>query len=409
MGIWQIASKDLRILARDRRALAVLVIFPLAFITILGTSTSRLIGWQAGNQRLSLVVVNLDGSPISNSLLERLERDAALKVQRAATKADIGTLDEADQRRGILLIGPAFQRNIGQLTWHDIANLDQGMLADGLPTLDLRLVIEPAHDQTTQVLSELVFANALRTITPVVAETVQRRFKDLTPTEITRKTPTLAALPQTATSPAESAAPPDNDVYERLVPAYTVMFTFFLVNVMSRSFISERELGTLRRLRLAPLKPAALLAGKTIPFLIVSLGQSALLFFCGKVLFGLSFSNGVLLVIPVVICTSLTATSLGLLLATLVKTDSQVSAYTTFLVITMAGLSGCFLPRQWLPEIMQQISLTMPHAWSLIAYDQIFSQPQADYGVIFGCCTCLLAFTAVFFGTGCRRFQSDNG
>ena len=85
--------------------------------------------------------------------------------------------------------------------------------------------------------------------------------------------------------------------------------------------------------------------------------------------------------IPVVVCTSLSATALGLLVATLARTESQVAAYATFLVITMAGISGCFMPRDWQPQLMRQISLITPHAWALIAYDQLLVREHLNLAV----------------------------
>jgi ABC-2 type transport system permease protein len=211
------------------------------------------------------------------------------------------------------------------------------------------------------------------------------------------------------TAPPQQAAPATGtrgNVYQILVPSYTVMFAFFLVNIMARSFISERDIGTLCRLRMAPVSRAGLLLGKTAPFFIISLVQSALLFLFGRLLFGMSWGATPAGLIPVVLCTSLAATTLGLLVATLARTESQVQAYATFLVITMAGISGCLMPRDWQPQLMQQISLITPHAWALIAYDQLLVREHLNWGVVGRGCAMLLAFAAVFFSVGWWRFQT---
>lgn len=195
------------------------------------------------------------------------------------------------------------------------------------------------------------------------------------------------------------------NVYQELVPSYTVMFVFFLVTIMGRSFIHERDLGTLRRLQVAPLSPAALLAGKTLPFYIISLAQGAVLFVAGRLLFGMTWGTQPWMLIPIVACTSLAATGLGLLIATVVRTDSQVSAYGNIVVIGMAGISGCFVPRDWLPETLQQISLITPHAWSLTAFNQLLVSDTPQIAVVLQCCAVLLGFAALFFVVGCRQFQ----
>src|SRR5690606_5367768 len=139
------------------------------------------------------------------------------------------------------------------------------------------------------------------------------------------------------------------------------------------SFLHERQLGTMRRLRVAPISPWSILTGKTIPFFLISLLQSSLLFLAGRVLFGMSWGPMPWMLVPVIVATSLAATGLGLMIATVVGSDAQVSAYSTTTVIVFAGISGCFMPRQFLPDLMLQISLATPHAWALIAYDQLLS------------------------------------
>ena len=58
MKFWEITKKDLKLLLRDRRALATLVVLPLIFITIIGLTTGKLLGWSDTNKVLRIVVVD---------------------------------------------------------------------------------------------------------------------------------------------------------------------------------------------------------------------------------------------------------------------------------------------------------------------------------------------------------------
>jgi ABC-2 type transport system permease protein len=161
----------------------------------------------------------------------------------------------------------------------------------------------------------------------------------------------------------------------------------------------------LRRLRVAPVGPLGLLLGKNIPFYILSLLQTAVLFLSGKLVFGMSWGAEPWLLVPVVACTSLAATALGLMVATFIRTDAQVSAYGNSLVIVLAAISGCFMPRDWLPDVMQQVSLATPHAWALLAYDEILGHEHIVHSQVVRCCGMLLAFAAGFFLIGWLRFR----
>jgi ABC-2 type transport system permease protein len=75
-------------------------------------------------------------------------------------------------------------------------------------------------------------------------------------------------------------------------------------------------------------------------------------------------------------------------------------------VLAMAGISGCFTPRDWLPEAMQHFSLATPHAWALIAYEQILNTESPRLPVVWQSCGWLLAFAAGYFAIGLWRFRS---
>ncbi len=221
-----------------------------------------------------------------------------------------------------------------------------------------------------------------------------------------------SAAVESAGSPASTdsirpvGASPEHRVYRSIVPGYTVLFVFFLVSIMGRSFLQERELGTLQRLQMAPISSTAILLGKMLPFFVVSVIQTAVLLLSGIFLFGMSPGARPELLVPLAGSTSLAAVTLGLAFAVWVRSDAQVSAWGNLLVLGTAGISGCLVPRHWMPELSRQISLATPHAWALEAYREILVSPYPDVRAVAGCCGILLLFSAVFFVVGLAGFRN---
>ena len=176
---------------------------------------------------------------------------------------------------------------------------------------------------------------------------------------------------------------------------------------MGRSFLGERDTGTLRRLRISPVAPIQILIGKTLPFFILSLVQTTILMISGRLLFGMSWGPQPLLLIPIMLCTSAAATSLGLMFSTLAKTESQVSSFGNLILLSSAGISGCLVPRAWMPPTSQKISLFTPHAWALDAYAELLTKEMPQLTPIAESCGMLLLFSAVFFIVGLYRFRAD--
>jgi ABC-2 type transport system permease protein len=430
MGFLEITRKDLLLLVRDRRALVVLLLLPMAFICILGLSTGRLLGWRNDNQLLKLGVVDNCQSRHSGLIIERMQAIDGIKTVRVASLAEVeDQLSDRDLTAAIV-IGEDFESKVEILTPQDIFDVGEARMKISLADVDVRILSRPAAAMVQSVVDQLVLFCTLQAVLPDSARRskVHSTVVDLLlGTELSEDDEPVVELDSAAdnnavdrptnqrdendeTSLEEAVASDENSqagnpVYQTVVPAYTVMFAFFLVPIMGRSFIAERELGTLKRLRIAPISAVDLVLGKTIPFLVISLAQSAALFVFGRLLFGMSWGTHPWLLIPIFACTSLAATGMGLLIATLVRTDSQVSAYANFLVITLAGISGCFMPRDWLPEVMQTVSLGTPHAWSLIAYHEALTTQEPDIIEIAKACGVLASFAAILALLGCLQIR----
>ncbi|GAB4140842.1 MAG: hypothetical protein Tsb009_10390 [Planctomycetaceae bacterium] len=425
MTFWEITRKDLILLVRDARALFILVAFPLLFITIIGLTTGQLLGWKNENQVLKLGVIDeMEYEAIPDEDERRLARNMTAKIINRIAAGEGRRLQilnpnenpqellDREKLDAVLIVGPQFFQKVKSLEPEDIATPAKGRLKDGLAGFDITMQTNLADGSSTrstikelllyntiETTAQYVFCEKITTSNIAINAEIQRRLncRDLHNelVEIDIKTPQNQQV--------ESKS--NNRIYQELIPSYTVMFVFFLVNIMARSFLHERDLGTLRRLRMAPVTAASLVAGKTLPFLIISLVQSGLLFLCGKILFGMSWGPIPWMLIPVIFGTSLAATGLGLVVATLVKSESQVSAYANIVVITMAGISGCFMPRDWLPPQLQTASLVTPHSWSLMAYEQLLKQPIPDLSVVWKNCGILVLFALAFFTFGCWRFR----
>ncbi len=422
MSAWDITCKDLRLLTHDRRALVLLLMLPLMFIAILGMSTGQFLTKDEEQRKLKIAVVDEDQSEPSQALVKALEQHDGIRVlEHNDIPAARESLDK-NQATVLLVIPATYKAKVDELQMGDIIDSSNGQLKDGPDALGLKFDFRSAIGDGG-VVKWLVFADALRTISPFVAEdnAIARRWvrkfnpdtnEDAAPNDET-PVPERGTDAQTMLKPLKDAnrvvdieADSPDKVYLILVPGFTVMFVFFLVNIMARSFIAERDQGTLRRLRLAPVTNASILIGKTLPFYLTSVLQVSLLFLCGRWLFNMSWGPEPIYLIPVILCTSLAATSLGLLLATLVHTDQQVSAYGTSLVLVLGGISGCMFPRVWLPAGMRQISLATPHAWSLEAFDAVLTRSSVDHMLVLECCAMLIFFAWLFFFCGWWRFRT---
>ena len=404
MKAWKIVCKDLRLLLRDRNALLLLVGMPLAITGIVCYSAS----YFASNLRLEslrLVVVNHDGGPVAQRLVEALsDQDIQLRmVDNDRVARDI--VQYSGWNAGVV-IGPGFGEQVEGLELVEMFTLPRGRLARGLSQFDIEMISGEIRVIEAFVTSQFVFSKVVEIVYdrmlerfPVVQAYIQANSSRLSD----------QASGMVLASPAATILSSDR-IYLLVVPSHAVLFAFFLVSIMARSFISERVRGTFQRLRMAPLSGPAIILGKVTPFLMVSIAQGILLFASGWAVFGMPMGQQPWMLLPVIVCTSLAATALGLLIAVTVGTDYQVSVFVTFLILVMAGISGCLMPREFMPPLMKQVSLFItPHAWSLVAYEELLMSATPDGSRVLLSCLLLLIFTFVYSALSLWRMaRSDS-
>ena len=138
--------------------------------------------------------------------------------------------DEIDMR---LVIRPGFESRIRELSTTLLTSPDESTRKDGLANVNLTLISnETAADPMMEGLAKsLVKLSLQNAILPILAEKVpsfRGAARDSVIPEawekIGRRTRRLRRIP-------------GNRVYQFFIPSYTVLFVFFLVNIMGRSFL----------------------------------------------------------------------------------------------------------------------------------------------------------------------------
>jgi ABC-type multidrug transport system permease subunit len=205
--------------------------------------------------------------------------------------------------------------------------------------------------------------------------------------------------------------------YKYLVPMFVVMFVFFLVLIVGWVFVAERRQGTLRRLQAAPLTRAHVLMGKMVPCFALSVGQTLFLLLASHWLFGIrwgpddwSLSEQILWLLPVVLCTSLAAMGLALLIAAVARSELQVAIYGGVLVLVLAVVGGCVLPREMMPEQTQFFTRLTPQGWALDAYRELLGGSgvyQPNGAIVFSACGVLAALGVVSLGLASWLLRLD--
>lgn len=397
----RVAAKDLLLQIRDFRTLTVLLLMPLVLVAILGTSIQGILADQE-NFHVQLVVFDQGKTALSRKLLNDLSSQEQIEVTEAASLSEAEDRLFADRKTCLVVIGPKFEKRAGELELLDVVDPSEGPLKEGLPGLDIHLRVRSIFPLARFTLSQILLQRILNLVIPELMDRLKLIKLYLDAVRDQRES---QPVPPAPSPPFRSMAAGDA-IYRSLVPSYTVFFAFFLIHMMALSFVRERHQGTLTRLCIAPLPRSCLLVGKSFAFFVLSVSQGIILFLAARLLFGISLGPMPWLLLPVIVSTSLAATALGLFLATAFGSETQVHAWASLIVISMAAVSGCMVPRDWLSSFLREFSLYVtPHAWALRAYDQLLYAARPPLGQVALSCFVLAAFATLFFALGWWRFN----
>jgi ABC-2 type transport system permease protein len=158
---------------------------------------------------------------------------------------------------------------------------------------------------------------------------------------------------------------------EFTVPAMATMFAFFLVGHMGFTFFTERQQGTLERLRASPATNAEIMIGKVVPAFGIAAVQQAVLFAVGYLAIGLRLSGSWLALALVVMVLCVCLTSLGVLVASVFSKAQQLNAVTNLGTMLLAGISGAFVPVELLPGWARAVAPIAPQYWALRGYRSV--------------------------------------
>jgi drug efflux transport system permease protein len=135
-----------------------------------------------------------------------------------------------------------------------------------------------------------------------------------------------------------------------------VIGTLVLVSVMTLTafaVVREREIGTLEQLMVTPIRPAELIVGKTLPFLLVGLGNVVVVAMVGTLWFQVPFRGNVFVLLFGTTLFLLSALGVGLLISTVSQTQQQAFAISFFYISPAIMLSGFGYPITSMPKALQ--------------------------------------------------------
>jgi ABC-2 type transport system permease protein len=394
--ILYILKKEFLLIIRDIHAVTVLFIMPAVFIMIMSLAMRDLFELH-GTVGIDVLAVNQDAGKKSGPFLKAMDALGTFRFHLMEKEAAADKVKEqmlARDYKFALIIKENFSAFVEK----------NGKGKDDKP---LELLVNPAVNVQTQLVLKSALDGKLAKLT---WDAFIDRISSLLP---------LAGIDREKWSAAEESPVEVHYVYkegryskipsavQQSVPAWLVFSMFFIVIPISNTFISEREQGTLMRLKSMNVSRFYLIMGKMAPYLLINAIQVIIMIamgvtivpLCGGTALTLGDSMGGLILIAASV--SFSAISMALLIASAARTTEQATTAGGVLNIIFGALGGIMVPKFVMPGFMQDLANLSPMSWGLEGFLDIFLRngnisdvlPKSLYLFIFG--VVMLTLTAI--------------
>lgn len=388
----QIALLELKIIFKDKHALGVLFVMPVALILFLSLALTDVYKQKVGT-KIDIHIIS-SNSQFKDKIIEQFQKiGSAPKL--AGEKVNFKSYIENNSPQ----VAIKFPNNL--------ADILKGKESSE------KIEIYFSH-KLDKVYKDFVKNQILISLQGITISQVNRRLERLHQNGEIEKKISLKELTSSNEIIQEiSLTQKIPNPIQQTIPAWTLFAMFFIVIPFSNGMIRDRENGTIKRLVCFNVSKSSFLLGKLSAYLFVNLIQFSLMFIIGKtslpLITGENFelSNISFALIVTTILSSLVATGYALLISTFSKTNEQASAFGSISIVILALLGGVMIPHFVMPDFMQKLSYISPLYWSLSTYLEIFINEAKIIQVIPNLIV-LISFWALTFTLSFIRFRWSN-
>jgi|HubBroStandDraft_6_1064221.scaffolds.fasta_scaffold160167_2 ABC-2 type transport system permease protein len=317
--IWRLIIKEFIQVLRDPRARFSLIAPPIVQMLIFGYAASFEV------RHVTTAMLDLDHSQESRELISRFWASDYFDITRDLdNRREIAGLMDRRKIALAIHIMPGFAEN-----------LRKGQ------TANVQVILDGTDSNTALV--------ALGYIGSVTQRFSRQYMED----RLMRTMPQIGRIPS-VNLVERPWFNPDLDSTWFFVPGTIGALTLTLVMVMTAfAIVREREIGTLEQIMVTPVSPAELIAGKTVPYMMIALVQLTIVALLAVFWFRVPFQGSVMVLMLGSVLFIFSVLAIGLLISTVSATQQQAMVTAFFFIMPAITLSGFSFPISSMPVFLQ--------------------------------------------------------
>lgn len=143
---------------------------------------------------------------------------------------------------------------------------------------------------------------------------------------------------------------------------------------LSTSFVTFRERGILRRIKITPFPLPSFVSARVISQLIIAVPQALILYLISHFLFDVDIQGSILLVILSIFIGSLTFLAIGFAVSSIAPNVETAASYSNLITFPMLFLSGVFFDVDSAPGWLKPITKVLPLRYLVDALREVMTR-----------------------------------
>ncbi len=374
-----IFKKDLKKRAKSPYAVLILLFIPFVMTSILGLVFSPS-GDENTFPKIKVLVVDKDKNIASKFLIQAFENPQMKDMFR------ISIVDETEGKKQIskgkasalLIIPENFSDNI-------LKNKKS----------EFQLIKNPSERFLPVIVEEFMntFAVIVSGFVQVFAEEIQgirllteMQFKDISIAEITPflekskqkiitlqdylDPPLIKLKEEMKEKEKKEQKQPGFNIFAFVLPAISIMFLLFIIEIFLRDILTEREKGTLQRILFSSIRPVEYILAKILSGWLMGIMAYLIIVAAGILIFDISWGN-YLYLFGFIAVTCFWIAGFFALLNSFFKNRNQAGAIIAPIVIIFSAFGGSMVQVSQMPEAFQTVSRFTLNYWFITGVEKI--------------------------------------
>ncbi|MBN1201789.1 MAG: ABC transporter permease [Anaerolineae bacterium] len=354
-----IAKKEWLHIIRDPISIFLLMIGPVLMLIIISYAMATDV------ENVPVMVYDQDGSPESDELVKRLDRHNVLDViTHVDSTAEVEDKLKRREARVAVLIEEGFADQLSSIAGLQSLYTDGprvSFIIDGTDPISAETAMETALQVSEAYMTERLNVMLDEQSEAGADETLIEVFREQLTTPITLE--------------IDNRYNPDLKAIWDLVPAMIAVALMLPGMSISTTIAREHSQGTLESLVATPVDKEAILLGKALPYVLISLINVILMYIVARVIFGVPFRGNLALYLALSALYAFATLAVGLLFSILIRNvEAALWASMMFFLFPGMFLSGMFFPVEIFPFVIKIETLELPATSGVVINRGMFLQ-----------------------------------